>query len=137
MIEVNYPIHQSVVKRLTKKRSVELYKKLIDKRIEMQNHPQQSKLALSHLGNERGGDEADQVTRLQQETQYTGRIQRDLQMLKRITTALERMERGTYGICEQTGEAISFTRLSAVPWTTLSLEGAEELEEMIALKKAR
>lgn len=137
MIKVNYPIHQNVLKRLSKKRSVELYKKLIDKRMEMQNHPQQSKLALSHLGNERGGDEADQVTRLQQETQYTGRIQRDLQMLKKITKALERMERGTYGICEQTGEAISFTRLSAIPWTTLSLEGAEELEEMIALKKAR
>ena len=134
----NYPIHTNVIKRFSKRGAIELYKKLISKRVEMQNHPQQSKLALSRLGNERGGDQADQVDRLQQETQYTGRIQRDIQMLKRITTALERMEKGFYGICDQTGEIISFTRLSAIPWTTLSLEGAEELEESITfLRKAR
>ena len=138
MSNSSYPIHTSVIKRFSKKGAIELYKKLISKRVEMQNHPQQSKLALSRLGNERGGDQADQVNRLQEETQYTGRIQRDVQMLKKITMALERMEKGLYGICDQTGEIISFTRLSAIPWTTLSLEGAEELEESITfLRKAR
>ena len=137
MPENKYPIHKNVIKRISKKQADDLYKKLLEKRVEIQKHPQQSKLALSRLGNERGGDQADQVNRLQEETQYTGRIQRDLQMLAQVSQALERMENGNYGICDQTGEAISLTRLSAIPWTTLSLEGAEELEEMTALKKVR
>ena len=132
-----YPIHKNVIKRLSKKRASDLYKKLIEKRAEVQNRPRQSKQALSFLGNERGGDQADQVNRLQEETQYTGRIQRDNQLLEKITRALARMERGDYGICEQTQEPISFNRLSSIPWTTLSLEGAEELEEITALKKIR
>ena len=71
-----YPIHKSVIKRLSRERSVELYEKLIRKKSEVQNRPYLSKLALSSLGSEKGGDQADQVNRLQAETQYTGQIQR-------------------------------------------------------------
>jgi DnaK suppressor protein len=38
------------------------------------------------------------------------------------------MENGSYGTCEETGEDIEEKRLLAIPWTRLSLEGAEVRE---------
>lgn len=50
---------------------------------------------------------------------------RERLLLLKIDEALARIENGTFGICEETGEEIEPGRLNAVPWTTLSLEGAE------------
>ena len=129
------PIHKEVIKRLTKKTALELYNKLIDKKQAVQNSPQAAKQALSLLGNERGGDQADQVNRLQEEAQQTGRMQRDIHLLEQIALALARMEKGQYGICEKTGETIEPNRLRSIPWTTLSIEGAELEESEKYLKK--
>ena len=41
---------------------------------------------------------------------------------------MERIENGTYGYCEETGEPIGLGRLEARPVTTLSIE-AQELHE--------
>ena len=114
---------------------MELYNKLIDKKQAVQNSPQAAKQALSLLGNERGGDQADQVNRLQEEAQQTGRMQRDIHLLEQIALALARMEKGQYGICEKTGETIEPNRLRSIPWTTLSIEGAELEESEKYLKK--
>lgn len=38
------------------------------------------------------------------------------QMLKEIDRALERVARGSYGVCESCGEDISPARLKALPW---------------------
>lgn len=45
--------------------------------------------------------------------------------LYEIEEALRRVENDTYGFCEETGELIEASRLRALPWTRLSLEGAE------------
>lgn len=50
---------------------------------------------------------------------------RERELLMRINEALMRIEDGTYGICEETEEPIEIARLMAVPWTKLSLAGAE------------
>ena len=44
--------------------------------------------------------------------------------------ALARIEQGCYGICQETGELIEPERLMALPWTSLSIEGAEIRESM-------
>ncbi len=44
--------------------------------------------------------------------------------LAEIECALERLHRGTYGICEATGHAIPAERLRAVPWTRFTREVA-------------
>lgn len=46
-------------------------------------------------------------------------------LLKKITAALERIENGTYGYCEETGEEIGIKRLEARPIATLSIEAQE------------
>jgi len=50
-------------------------------------------------------------------------------LLSNIDEALERIEEGSYGICEVTEEPIEEKRLKAIPWTRVSLQGAEILEK--------
>ena len=48
--------------------------------------------------------------------------------LYEIDAALKRIEDGTYGICELTGQAIPWERLEAIPWTRFSIEAENQLE---------
>ncbi len=50
-------------------------------------------------------------------------------LLKEIDDALERIEQGTYGICEGTGKPIPKTRLEAGPWARYCVEYARILEQ--------
>ncbi len=45
-----------------------------------------------------------------------------------VIEAIKRMDEGTYGLCEETEEPIGFKRLSASPWTRLSLEAQQDFE---------
>jgi RNA polymerase-binding transcription factor DksA len=48
--------------------------------------------------------------------------------LYEIDAALERIDDGTYGVCELTGQLIPWRRLEAIPWTRFSLEAQRQLE---------
>jgi len=74
---------------------------------------------------ETGGDEADQTMALLAENHLFLTQQRLRSQLIEIENALGRIEKGTYGICEETEEPIEVDRLIAIPWTRLSIEGAE------------
>lgn len=50
------------------------------------------------------------------------------ELLYEVSEAIKRFEDGTYGICEETEEPIGIKRLTAQPWTRLSLEAQKELE---------
>jgi DnaK suppressor protein len=54
---------------------------------------------------------------------------RERKLLNKIEEALMRIEDGTYGYCEETGEAIGLQRLEARPIATLSLEAQERHEK--------
>ena len=49
--------------------------------------------------------------------------------LHEVLDALQRIERGTYGICEITGEPIEAKRLNAIPWARYSCAGQHDLEK--------
>ncbi len=51
-------------------------------------------------------------------------------LISKIDQALERIENGTYGYCEETGEPITLRRLQARPIATLSIEAQERHERM-------
>ncbi|MCC7440483.1 MAG: TraR/DksA family transcriptional regulator [Bdellovibrionales bacterium] len=82
------------------------------------------------LSVEISGDEADMAAAL--ETQNTSLVQRErmLKDLAEIDAALKRLDDGTYGTCEETEEPIEDERLRAIPWTRLSLDGAETRERI-------
>lgn len=53
---------------------------------------------------------------------------RQRKLTSKIDAALSRLEDGSYGFCEETGEPISLKRLDARPIATLSLEAQERHE---------
>ncbi len=53
---------------------------------------------------------------------------RQRKLISKIDAALRRIEDGTYGYCDETGEPISLKRLEARPTATLSLEAQERHE---------
>ena len=53
---------------------------------------------------------------------------RQRKLISKIDSALRRIEDGTYGFCEETGDPISFKRLDARPIATLSIEAQERHE---------
>ena len=53
---------------------------------------------------------------------------RQRKLIAKIDAALQRIDEGTYGYCEETGEPISLTRLDARPIATLSIEAQERHE---------
>ena len=48
--------------------------------------------------------------------------------LNEIEAAIDRIHKGTYGVCEVTGEPIKAERLEAVPFTRFSVEGQKQHE---------
>lgn len=80
------------------------------------------------LATEMVGDEADLASAHISQTQALNQRDKFLAKIKEIDEALARIENGTYGICEETEEPIEEKRLIAIPWTRLSLEGAEVRE---------
>jgi DnaK suppressor protein len=53
---------------------------------------------------------------------------RQRKLIAKIDAALQRIEDGSYGFCEETGEPISLRRLDARPIATLSIEAQERHE---------
>lgn len=87
--------------------------------------------ARSQLDNmETGGDEADQTVRVLAEQEFVNMQDRLRNQLIEIESALARIENGSFGICEETEESIEPERLKAIPWTRLSIEGAEIRESL-------
>ena len=56
-------------------------------------------------------------------------MQSEEDTLDHIETSLERIEDGTYGQCEECGVRIPKTRLNAIPYASLCVKCASELEQ--------
>ncbi len=81
-----------------------------------------------HVASEDLPDETDLASSLiQQQLNCTIR-DREYAKLRKIDLALERIEDGTYGHCEECEEEISMKRLENQPWADLCIQHAEERE---------
>ncbi len=60
---------------------------------------------------------------------------REKRLLTKIDQALERIEKGTFGICEECGQEIGLKRLEARPVTTMCIECKTDQEEREKLMK--
>ena len=79
---------------------------------ENQNHPDLA---------DRASSEADRAIELRARD-------RQRKLISKIDEAIGRIDDGTYGYCEETGEPISLRRLEARPIATLSVEAQERHE---------
>lgn len=109
--------------------------KLLQTKAELVNRVQSSRLEFN-MSDDKGGDEADQTLRVLAEQELLSMHERIRNQLMEIESALGRIENGTFGVCEETEEQIEPERLRAIPWTRLSIEGAE-IRESINRKFAR
>jgi len=89
-----------------------------------------TKETLQHLQDD-SAQHADIADRATSETERALELRardRQRKLIAKIDAALERIEDGTYGYCEETGEPISLKRLDARPIATLSVEAQERHE---------
>lgn len=80
-----------------------------------------------------GLNQPDEIDRASLETDKALELRtrdRIRKLIAKIDDALKRIEDGTYGYCEETGEPIGIERLEARPVTTLSIEAQERHERM-------
>ena len=71
----------------------------------------------SMMGNSRQGDMADQADGINEVHIALKLRSTDAKIMQAIEEALERIQRGTYGVCRDCGEPIAEPRLNAIPWT--------------------
>lgn len=90
----------------------------------------ESRETLQHLQTE-NENHPDLADRASSETDRAIELRardRQRKLIAKIDAALSRIEEGTYGFCEETGEPISIRRLEARPIATLSIEAQERHE---------
>ncbi|MGD0023397.1 MAG: RNA polymerase-binding protein DksA [Xanthobacteraceae bacterium] len=90
----------------------------------------EAKETLQHLQDE-NQNHPDLADRASSETDRAIELRardRQRKLIAKIDAALQRIETGTYGYCEETGEPISIRRLEARPIATLSVEAQERHE---------
>jgi len=90
----------------------------------------ESRETVSHLQKETE-NHADLADRASSETDRALELRtrdRQRKLISKIDQALRRVEDGSYGYCEETGEPIGLARLDARPTATLSLEAQERHE---------
>jgi len=90
----------------------------------------EAKETLQHLQDE-NQNHPDFADRASSETDRAIELRardRQRKLISKIDEALTRIEDGTYGYCEETGEPISIKRLEARPIATLSIEAQERHE---------
>ena len=69
-----------------------------------------------------GTDDFDRTINLNLTDQET-------KVLKQVDRALEKIDDGTYGVCDVRGDDIPLKRLEAVPYATMTVKAQEELEK--------
>ena len=85
---------------------------------------------LQHLQDE-NQNHSDLADRASSETDRAIELRardRQRKLIAKIDAAIQRIDDGTYGYCEETGEPIALKRLEARPIATLSLEAQERHE---------
>jgi DnaK suppressor protein len=105
-----------------KKDDIEYFRNLLTNRLEeLLSHADNTVLGMT-APKENFPDPADRAT-LEADRNFMLRIRdRENKLIKKIKKALERIDDGTFGICEKCGEDISTSRLKARPVTTLCID---------------
>jgi DnaK suppressor protein len=104
------------------KQKLEMFKGILNERLD-ELFDEASK-TVSGMTNEKANlpDPSDRAT-LESDRNFTLRIRdRERKLIGKIREALERIEQGSYGICEECGDEITEERLLARPVTTLCIE---------------
>jgi len=119
-----------------KKKELDFFKKHLNQRMQELLSQADDTVSGMTTTNENFPDTTDRAS-LEADRNFMLRIRdRESKLIKKIKQALERIENGTYGICESCGEEISIKRLKARPVTTQCIEckaKEESLEKALGI----
>ncbi len=109
-------------------------KKLLNWKLELLEEATDTKDDLSEEGLQR----PDMADRAQVESDASIKLRtrdRERKLINKIDSALRRIDLGTYGYCEETGDPIGIKRLMARPIASLCLDAQERHEKMERVHK--
>ena len=103
-------------------------RKLLNWRAELMEESQETIDHLRDISNQDVGDDVDRASRESDHTLELRTRDRYRKLQSKIDKALKRIDDGTYGYCDDTGEEIGLKRLDVRPVATLTLEAQERRE---------
>lgn len=105
------------------------YKKMLQSRLgELLNEADRTVKDISETEGETSSDPTDQAVQELDRSRLLRFKDRERKLIRKIEKALDRIDEGSYGLCEACGSGITEARLKARPMTTLCIDCATEME---------
>ena len=104
-------------------------KKLLDWKTDLKRSSNEALFNSSLDDNSTSADIVDQASSYTEKNVEMRSINRQIKLITKIDSALKKIQDGTYGFCEDTGEPIGIKRLIARPVATLSISAQEKHEK--------
>ena len=104
-------------------------KKLIEWKTEIVRSNNEALYNNSLDDNSASADIVDQASSYTEKNVEMKAINRQIKLISKIDQAIKKIENGTYGFCEETGEPIGIKRLIARPVATLCIAAQEKHEK--------
>ncbi len=113
------------------KQKLEHFKTILNAKLEgLLDDAEKTVSGMNRTDDEHFPDPTDRAS-LETDRNFTLRVKdRERKLVAKVKEAIQRIEDGTYGICELCGEQISEKRLEARPVTTCCIECKKEEEEL-------
>ena len=127
-ISKNY-IPKAAEKYMCAKHIAYFKKKLMEWKIDLKKTSNEALYNSSLDDNSTSADIVDQASSYTEKNVEMRSINRKMKLITKIDLALKRIQDGTYGYCEETGEPIGLKRLMARPVATLSISAQEKHEK--------
>ncbi len=113
-----------------KKKDLEEFRKLLNAQLQDLLHQAGDTVSGMSVQKESFPDPTDRAS-AETDRNFILRIRdRESKLIKKVKKALERIDNGTFGVCEECGEDISIARLKARPVTTQCIECKTKQEAM-------
>ena len=112
---------------LTKHQAEELHRALLERRTSLiEEHAEH--LDIGRYADEPIAEPEEAAARDATRSTMINLAEAERRLLAQIERALEKLDRGTYGVSEESGEPIGIERLRAIPWARLSTPDQEAYE---------
>ena len=116
-------------KYMCEKHKLFFKKKLIEWKTEIVRSNNEALYNNSLDDNSASADIVDQASSYTEKNVEMKAINRQIKLIAKINQAIKKIENGTYGFCEETGEPIGIKRLIARPVATLCIAAQEKHEK--------
>ena len=104
-------------------------KKLLEWKTDLKRSSNEALFNSSLDDNSTSADIVDQASSYTEKNVEMRAINRQIKLISKIDSALKKIQDGTYGFCEDTGEPIGLKRLMARPVATLCISAQEKHEK--------